>query len=258
VAHEVGHQWWPHQVNPGDGPGATFVTESLAKYAEQMVLRQLRGDAQVTRVMEFDAQRYLLGRAGEKEVERPLAGVTDEDWLYYGKGAVVMNALRDLMGEDALNRALHGFVAAHAWPRPAPSASDLVAAIEAQARPEDRPLIEQWTREVVMYELSVDSAAVQPLPDGRFRVTARIHAAKSARRGTADVPLPMGEMLDVAVLGPGESTSDPAPVYLAKHRIRGGVTEVSVIVPRRPVSIAIDPHVHRIEAERADNLRPIR
>ncbi|HET7228358.1 MAG TPA: M1 family aminopeptidase, partial [Longimicrobium sp.] len=258
MAHEVGHQWWPHQVNPGDGPGATFVNESLAKYAEQMVLRQLRGDAQVTRLLQYDLERYLLGRAGEKDPERPLSRVTDQAWLYYGKGAVVMNALRDLIGEDALDRALRRFVAEHAYPKAPPTSDDLIAMIEAEARPQDRLLIEEWTREVVMYDLAVESASVQPLPDGRYRVTARIRAAKTARRGTADVPLPMDEMLDLAVLGAGESTSDLAPLYLAKHRIRDGVTEVSVIVPRRPASIVIDPHVHRVEAERADNVRAIR
>lgn len=254
VAHEVGHQWWPHQVNPGDGPGATFVNESLAKYAEQMVLRRLRGDAQVTRLMEFDAERYLLGRAQESEPERPLSRVTDQAWLYYGKGAVVMNALRDLMGEDALNRALRRFVAEHAYPHPSPSPDDLIAAIEAEARPADRPLIEQWTHEVVMYDLAVDSASALRLPDGRYRVTALVHAAKAVRRGAADVPLPMDELLDLAVRG-----DDPAaaPLYAAKHRIHAGATVVTVIVPRRPASIAIDPYVHRIEAERADNVRAV-
>ncbi|HET7459914.1 MAG TPA: M1 family aminopeptidase [Longimicrobium sp.] len=257
VAHEVGHQWWPHQVNPGDGPGATFVNESLAKYAEQMVLRRLRGDAQVTRLMEFDLERYLLGRAQEKDPERPLSRVTDQAWLYYGKGAVVMNALRDLLGEDALNRALRRFVTEHAYPHPSPSSDDLIAAIEAEARPADRPLIEQWTREVVMYDLAVDSASAQRLPDGRYRVTARLRAAKIARRAAADVPLPFDELLDLAILADGESSSSPTPMYTAKHRIRGGVTEVTVIVPRRPSSISIDPYVHRIEAERADNLRAV-
>lgn len=257
VAHEVGHQWWPHQVNPGDGPGATFVNESLAKYAEQKVLRRLRGDAQVTRLMEFDLQRYLLGRAQEKDPERPLSRVTDQDWLYYGKGAVVMNALRDLLREDALDRALRRFVAEHAYPRPAPTVDDLIAAIESAARPTDRPLIEQWTREVVMYDLAVDSASAQRLPDGRYRVTARLHAAKTIRRAAADAPLPMDELLDVAVLADGESSSSPRPLYAAKHRIRAGVTEASVIVPRRPASIIIDPYVHRVEAERADNVRAV-
>jgi ABC-type transport system involved in multi-copper enzyme maturation permease subunit len=257
VAHEVGHQWWPHQVNPGDGPGATFVNESLAKYAEQIVLRQLRGDAQVTRLMEFDLQRYLLGRAQETEPERPLSRVTDQAYLYYGKGAVVMNALRDLLGEAALNRALHRFVAEHAYPNPAPSSDDLIAAIEAEATPEQRVLVEQWTREVVMYDLGVDSAAVQPLPDSRYRVTARIRAAKSARRGTADVDLLMDEMLDVAIFAADGGEDGAAPLYAAKHRIRGGVTEVSVVVRSQPGSIAIDPYVHRVEAERGDNVRAV-
>ena len=258
VAHEVGHQWWPHQVNPGDGPGASFVNESLAKYAEQMVLRRLRGDAQVTRLMEFDLQRYLLGRAQEQDPERPLSRVEGQAYLYYGKGAVVMNALRDLLGEDALNRALHRFVAEHAYPRGTAGSGDLIAAIEAGATPAQRVLIEQWTREVVMYDLAVESASVQRLPDGRYRVTARIRAGKAARRATADVPLEMDEMLDVALFAADAAGPAGVPLYVAKQRIRGAVTEVSIVVSGRPASIAIDPYVHRVEAERGDNVRAVR
>jgi hypothetical protein len=257
VAHEVGHQWWAHQVNPGDGPGASFVNESLAKYSEQMVLRRLRGEPQVTRLMELDLQRYLLGRAQEKEPERPLDQVTDQAWLYYGKGGVVMGALRDLMGEAALNRALHGFVAEHAWPRPAPTSRDLVAALKAEARPEQHALIDQWVSGVATYDLAVEAARYDSLPDGRFRVTARVRARKTIRRGAADVPLAMDEMLDVAAFGEDPRGSEQAPLHAAKHRIRGGAAEVSFVVGRRPAWVAIDPFVHRVEAERADNVRAV-
>ncbi len=253
VAHEVGHQWWPHQVNPGDGPGATMIVESLAKYAEQRVLRELRGEGQVTRLLELDLERYRLGRAQEREAEPPLDRATDQPWLYYGKGAVVMAGLRDLLGEAALDRALGRFVREHAHPRPAPTPRDLVAALRAEAPPERRALVDQWVSEVVTYDLAVESAAARPLPDGRWRVAARIRAGKTARRGGADVPLPMDEEIDVAVLAGAEGP----PLHAGKHRLRGGTSEVVLVVDRRPARVAVDPFVRRVEAERADNARAV-
>jgi aminopeptidase N len=38
VAHEMGHQWWAHQVVGADMQGATFLSESLAQYSALMVM----------------------------------------------------------------------------------------------------------------------------------------------------------------------------------------------------------------------------
>jgi len=38
VAHEMGHQWWEHQVVGADMQGATFLSESLAQYSALMVM----------------------------------------------------------------------------------------------------------------------------------------------------------------------------------------------------------------------------
>lgn len=249
IAHEVAHQWWGHQVEAAGGPGASFITESLAKYSEQLVLKSMYGEPQVRKVLAFDLDRYLRGRASEEDEEPPLTGVKDQPYLYYGKGAVVMSAVSDLLGEETVNRALRRFVKERAYPNPQPDARDLVAALGAEASEAHRALIEQWMTQVVFYDLKVESATYEPLADGRYRVTARIAAAKKARRGTEDVPLAMDESLDVVV-----SSEDEAPLYAAKHRFTGAVTEVSVIVNERPVSIGVDPFLRRIEQEKTDNV----
>jgi ABC-2 type transport system permease protein len=256
IAHEVAHQWWGHQVDPANGPGASTITESLAKYSEQLVLKATYGEPHVRGVLAFDLDRYLRGRAAEDAEEPPLTGVKDQSYLYYGKGAVVMNALSDLLGEAAVNRALRRLVSEHAWPNPQPTALDLVAALRAEASEAHRPLIDQWMKEVVLYDLKVESATYEPLADGRYRVTARIAAAKTAHRGSEDVPLELDEELDVGVFAqhPDAMSATESPLYAAKHRFTGEATEVSVIVKERPAYVGVDPFLRRVELERSDNL----
>ncbi|QSQ24736.1 hypothetical protein JY651_07260 [Pyxidicoccus parkwayensis] len=250
IAHEVAHQWWGDQVDAAPGPGASTLIESLAKYSEQRVVQATYGEPHLRRVLAFDLDRYLRGRASEAAVEPPLTGVKDQSYLYYGKGAVVMNALSDLMGEAAVNRALRTFVKEHGFPNPRPTSKDLVAALHAEASEAHHALIDQWMVEVVLYDLKVESANYEPLEDGRYRVTARIAAGKKARRGGEDVPLELDEELDVAVFSQGSDE----PLYAAKHRFTGAHTEVSVIVKERPASIAVDPFLRRVELERTDNV----
>ncbi|HYH80950.1 MAG TPA: M1 family aminopeptidase [Longimicrobium sp.] len=257
VAHEVAHQWWGHQVNPGAAPGASTIVESLAKYGEQMVLRRLRGDGEVTRVAEFDLQRYVMGRAQEKDAEPPLSRAAGQPYLYYGKGAVVMNGLRDLLGDAAMNRALRRLVAEHGPSRPPARAADLVRVLAAEARPADRPLVERWMTDVAVYDLAVDSATSRRLPDGRYLLRAWIRAGATARRGTADVPLPLDERVDLAVFADHPARAAAEPLEAAKHRVRSGVTVVDVVVRGRPAFIAIDPYVRRVDVDRRDNLRPV-
>lgn len=113
VAHEVAHMWWGNHVVPPAAEGASMVVETLAKYGEQLVLRARRGDEMLTTLLAVDAERYRAGLAASHEVEPGLWRATFQDWLFYGKGGVVMRTLSDSIGEERINAALRQF--ADAW-----------------------------------------------------------------------------------------------------------------------------------------------
>ena len=106
TAHEVGHQWWAHQVIGGNVQGSTLLSESMAEYSALMVLRHHNGPTTMQRFLKFDMSRYLQGRAFETKKEVPLALVENQQYIYYRKGSVVMYALQDYLGENRLNAAL--------------------------------------------------------------------------------------------------------------------------------------------------------
>jgi ABC-2 type transport system permease protein len=255
VAHEVSHQWWGHTLDPAPVAGATTLTETLAKHSEQLVVASLHGERALAPMLAFDEDRYLAGRAQEPGAEPTLMEAGDEQYLYYGKGAVVMNGLRDLLGGPAVDRALRNILSAHAGPRGGATTLDLRDALRAEARTsEDRALVDEWLGGRAVYDLRVDSATAAPLPGGRYRVSARITARKTARRGGSDVARTMdGEAIDVAVLDGNPWTG--RMLYAGKARVVGGRIALTVDVPARPAYVVVDPYVRRIDRDRTDNAK---
>lgn len=240
VAHEVAHQWWGHRVSAAIAPGGVVLTETLTKYAELLALEKAHGREQVRQLLTYELDGYLSDRTSETGAEPPLLRARDQAYLYYRKGAIVMYALRDLLGEAKLNAALANLVREQSGPGRAPTSAHLLQHILAVAPAQHHPLIHRWMNEVVLYDLRVQSASSRALGDGRHEVTMRIQAS----------PLPAPESIDVGVY-----SGDGRALHFAKHVLREGTNDIKLIVVGAPESVAVDPYVLRIDRNRFDNVR---
>ena len=43
TAHELGHQWWAHQVIGADKQGGTMLSETFAQYSAMLVMKHIYG-----------------------------------------------------------------------------------------------------------------------------------------------------------------------------------------------------------------------
>jgi hypothetical protein len=100
----------------------------------------------------------------------------------------------------------------------------------------------------------------QPDGAGAWRVTLHVDASKARADSVGrQTPIAMDDLVEIGVfageaggeLGPGE------PLYLKRHRIRGGQQTITVTVPRRPARAGIDPYRTLIERERDDNVADV-
>jgi hypothetical protein len=255
VAHEVAHQWWGHELVPAEGPGSLVLVESLARYSELLVLKELHGPSSWPPVLEVELDRYLSGRTGGDDV--PLARMLGQNYLAYTKGALVMTAMHDLIGEDAVNGVLASLMDDVRADRK-PTAKDLVARLREATPENERALVDQWWNEIVLYDLRLQRATVTALPDGRYRVALKIHAEKTRVDDEGhEAPLPMDEMLDLAAYArfPDAAHRGDA-LYNGRHRITSE-GEVELVLDQRPGYVAVDPFVRRIDRNRADNVRKV-
>ena len=66
VAHEMGHQWWAHQVIGANMEGATLLSETLAQYSALMVMEKEYGRDMMRKFLKYEMDNYLRSRGQER------------------------------------------------------------------------------------------------------------------------------------------------------------------------------------------------
>jgi len=133
-----------------------------------------------------------------------------------------------------------------------PTSVDLVRCLQAVADARQRALIDQWTREIVLYDFRIDAAQASRRADGRYDVTVRIEAGKSRTDGRgAEQQIALDEPIEIAVYG-GSNVLD-----FRKHVLQRGLNEIRLIVDAAPSSVAVDPWITRINRRPADHVKTV-
>ena len=259
LSHEISHQWWGHQLYPAQTEGGSMLVETLAKYSELRVLEAEHGPGSLPPLLRYERENYLLSRTNTPFPEPTLARVVDLEHVYYSKGAIVMEGIRDLIGQDALDAALRRLLREHGPGAPPATTRDLLDALHAASAPEHHALIDEWITQVSFVEMRVETATARALPGGRWRVTATVRARKTLDPGGGVKPteIPLDDRIDVAVYASHPLTTGAAPLFAAKQGLHTGLNTLTFDVSARPAYISVDPFERRIEAERADNLLQI-
>ena len=262
TAHELAHQWWAHQVIGARMQGMTMIVETLAQYSALMVLEREYGEERMRRFLKYELDAYLSGRGGELIDELPLALVENQPYIHYRKGSVAMYALKDAIGEAAVNRALAQFIEAFAFRgAPFPTTGDLIAAFRAEAGDEHQALITDLFERISLYDLKVAEVATSPVPEG-VEVAITIEAKQFEADGEGrESEVPLDVLLDVAIFGASdEELGDddlPEPLLIEKHRITSGVQTLKFVVPSTPVRVGVDPYHKMIDRNPDDNLKSV-
>ncbi|NIP16135.1 MAG: ABC transporter permease subunit [Pseudomonadales bacterium] len=262
TAHELAHQWWAHQVVGAQMQGMTVIVETLAQYSALMVMEQEYGPARMRRFLKYELDNYLQSRGGELIEELPLLYVENQGYIHYRKGSVVMYALKDAIGEDAVNAALRSFIAEYGFKEGVfPTSRDLVDEFRAVAGPEHQPLITDLFERITVYDLAVADASVAET-DGGYDVTITVSARKLHADGDGrETEVPLNQMFDLAIFpGGSEDLGDddlPDPLLAERRQVVSGEQTFTVRVEERPERVGIDPYNKMIDRNPDDNLRSL-
>jgi aminopeptidase N len=259
TAHELGHQWWAHQLIGANVQGSNMMSETLAEYSALMVMKQKYGRDDMHRFLRHELDRYLRGRSGEVRHEPPLALVQREPYVWYQKGGQIMYTLADYIGEDKVNLALHNFLmqyryanATNAQTAPYPDTRQLVAALRAQTPPELQYLIDDGFESIVLYDNKAESAAVTQTLDHKYKVSLTVQARKVKADGNGnETPMALNDYIEIGVFK--GKKDEEQPLYLKKEKLTREENTFEIVVNEEPTRAGIDPYHELVDRIVDDN-----
>ncbi len=259
TAHEVAHQWWAHQLIPANVPGSEMVTESLAQYTALMVMEQDLGAVRVRKFLAYELNNYLKGRGTERDEELPLVSEEGQPYIYYNKGSLVFYALRDYLGEDLVNLALHEYIMAHLNQGPPyATAPDLVERLRILAPEQFAYLIEDLCETITLYDNRTTSATFTKTDDGRFKVVVDYSSSKFRADGKGvEEEVDHKDWIELGVFGE-DADGQEIDLFREKRAIESGEGSFEVIVDQEPKRAGIDPRNLLIDRVVDDNLKPVK
>jgi aminopeptidase N len=110
LAHELAHQWWGHGITPRSYRDR-WVAEGFAQYAAALWARESQGEATFARVLrKMVTWARRMTDMGPVDLGNRVGHIQNNPQAHravvYNKGALVLDMVRRLIGDDAFRRSL--------------------------------------------------------------------------------------------------------------------------------------------------------
>jgi ABC-2 type transport system permease protein len=261
VAHEVAHQWWDDQVIGANMEGADLLSETLAQYSALMVMEKEYGRDAMRRFLQYEMDLYLTARGQERLKERPLLNVENRQfYIFYQKGAIALYQMKEMIGEDAVNRALRTLIRRYAYaPAPYPTSYALIDALRDETPVNLRYLIKDLFEDITLFSNRTLAATAVKRADGKYDVTINVEARKFKADATgAETEVPVDDWIDIGAFAkPDSGRRYGATLYRARMHIVQRASTFTFSVDRLPETAGIDPFALLIDRSPGDNMRKV-
>jgi hypothetical protein len=211
--------------------------------------------------LEYEMDRYLRGRGRELLKERPLLRVeASQGYIHYNKGSVVMYYLREMIGEDAVNRALRKVMDTYRYaPAPYPTSYALLDALREQTPSSLQNLLADVFYDITLFSNRTLEAKAVKRSDGRYDVTVTVESKKFKADETGNErEVPVDDFIDIgAFSAPAKGKKYGRTLYRERLRITKPQNEFTFVTAELPQKAGIDPFMLLVDRMPADNLKTV-
>jgi hypothetical protein len=261
VAHEIGHQWWAHQVVGANMQGATSLSETLAQYTALMVMEKEYGRDMTRKFLQYEADAYLRGRGRELLKEQPLQTVdANQGYIHYNKGSLVMYYLKEMIGEEKVNAALREIIQNYAYKDPPyPTSYALTDALRRQTPPELQYLLKDLFEDITLFANRTTEATAKKREDGRFDVTIKVQTQKlKADEKGLEQEVSIDDFIEIGAFAAPESGKRfGKTLYRERVKINKPENTFTFITDELPEKAGIDPFALIVDRQPDDNMKTV-
>lgn len=259
VAHEMGHQFWAHQLCGAAMQGSEWMSEGFAQYSALMVMEKEYGKEKMQKFLKYEMNRYLTGRGSELEAERPIYKTENQSYIHYQKASVVMYYLKEMIGESNVNKALQKLLNEFAYKEP-PYATSLnaIRAFEEVTPDSLKYLIDDMFKKVTIFSNRIESCSSKKI-DNEYEVTINMISEKFRSDSLGkETAMLVNDYIDVVIFGDRKQDNETDHILL-QNRIKLHSKETTRVfrVKKQPQKVGIDPYHYLIDRVPDDNIKKI-
>lgn len=258
TAHEVAHQWFGHQLNAANVQGSAVLSESLSQYAALLVMLEKYGQEKIRKFLTYELDGYLRGRANEYLEEMPLLRSESQQYIHYRKGSVVMMAIRDRIGEEALNKALRELIEEYKFSDSRqPTTLDLLAAMKRNTTENNHQYINDQFKQISLYDMKIEESNMRETEQGMFEIALNVSAKKLSADGKGEeTEQAFEDEVEIVLFSkdPNDFNADNTILYREKHTLVSGENSIVFTTDKQPSFVGVDPFVRFIDRDSKDNI----
>lgn len=261
VSHEMGHQWWAHQVIGPRMQGSEMFSEGLAQYSALMVMEKTYGKALMNRFLKYELDNYLKSRAVEGDYENPLLRTESQAYIHYNKASLVYYYLKEMIGEQQLNSALKNVVSKYAYKAaPFPTAFNVMDELKKVTPDSLQYLLTDMFENITLFNNRVDKVTITSAPGDKYNVQLNLicEKARSDSMGN-EKNISINDYIDVALFDKNEDDDDQlgTPMLYQRIKINKRETTLNFLVDKKPYQAGVDPYHYLIDKVISDNLKKV-
>lgn len=260
VAHEMGHQWWAHQVVGAEMQGGTLMSETFAQYSALMVMEKEYGRDAMRKFLKYEMDNYLRSRGKEREKELPLQKVENQGYVHYRKGSVVMYYLKEMIGEAAVNKSLKSFLERFRYQEPPyPTSNDVIVEFRRNTPDSLQYIIKDLFEDMTLFQNKTMEADMKKLPNGKYEVTIQTESQKfKADELGKESEVELNDWIEIGALAKPEGKKMSKILYRQRHKINKKQNSFTFTLDEKPDKVGIDPNFYLIDRMPEDNLKDIK
>lgn len=260
VAHEMGHQYWAHQLCGPRMQGSELMSEGFAQYSALMVMEKEYGKDKMKKFLKYEMDSYLRGRSNEFEAERPLMLTESQGYIHYNKASVAMYYLKEMIGEDKVNQALRALIDSFAYKQPPYPTSEYAVKAFRQVTPDSlQYIISDLFETITLFSNRVMEASYRITDNNKFEVTIQVHSQKFIADSLGkEREVPVSDYIDIGIFEKPLARNVPGkPILIKRLKITQKENTFVFKTKKQPYQAGIDPYNYLIDRVPDDNMKTL-